>query len=212
MICHFEVVLTIVIKFRSRGRCFETKAELCFETRAGFCFEANPQKSISTSVCIWKSMFVIGLLALGQCNVNDNADTIERRACALEATKCSRRTWKSQLKSLAVVLRERPVQTVTLRRLMTVHCLVFYAKKRAIVCPLFKVHYRSVLILSQGASSATIASAIGTSPQMPCEKQGKVDNEITAAAVVVGALSTALFAWSIINPVHNGEYGRLTSN
>jgi hypothetical protein len=161
-------------------------------------------------------MFVIGLLALGQCNVNDNANTIERRACAFGSYEVFKAHVEIAVEKLGCSSAGTTCSNCNLATLDD--CALFgilaaYSEEAGDsgLSSIQSALSQCIDPLLQGASSATIASAIGTSPQMPCEKQGKVDNEITTAAVVVGALSTALFAWSIINPVHNGEYGRLGS-
>ena len=162
-------------------------------------------------------VLILGVLSKSQCNVNDNADSIDRRACAFGSYAVFKAHVEMAVSTLGCSNQGTTCANCKLNSLDD--CAMFgvlaaYSEEAgdtglsAIQGALSKC----VDPLLDGVSSETLLQTIGTSPQHPCEKQGVVDNEITAAAVVVAILSTGIFAWSIIYPETTEPYGKVSFN
>lgn len=158
-------------------------------------------------------MLVLFLFAVGQCEVNHNAATIDRRACAFGSYQVFKAHVQLALERLGCADTGTTCEDCSLATLddcETFGVLAAYSEEatdsglESLQAALSQCIDPSL----SSTTSASLAAAIRSSPPLACSKSGSVDSAVVMATTLVVATSAVLFTWSIVTEQSaSGKYG-----
>lgn len=163
-------------------------------------------------------MLLVLLGVFGQCELNHNAATVDRRACAFGSYQVFKAHVQLALERLGCADTGTACSDCSLATLddcETFGVLAAYSEEandpglEAIQAALSQCIDPSL----PSTTSASLAAAIRSSPPLACSKAGNVDSAVVMATTLVVATSAVLFTWSVVTKdPSGGNYGTICSS
>lgn len=158
--------------------------------------------------------FIVFLLSVGQCTINDNAATLDRRACTFGSYAIFKLKVNRALEILGCHTSGTTCDDCSLRSIGD--CGLFgtlaaYTEEAG--DPAYQVVQTALSACVDpslgGVNSSTVVRAIKTSPDIICGRVGTVSSDIVTALTVLVSVSTSLFALQIAQERQTIRYAAL---